>query len=202
MRKKKWVGIFLIIFIIPMIITGCSRANTKSDEQKNSKKTIVVGMAQLGSESAWCAANTESIKKAGDEDEEIKLIFENAEGSQEKQIEILKSFIKQQVDVIVFAPCVEDGWDEILKEAKNVKILVILVDRTINVKDESLYECWIGSDFLLEGYYGGDWIKQYMNSIGRSRIKIWKRYYHNFIYHVFIFLIISSALTHIGHILS
>lgn len=169
MKNKKWVYIMLLILIMIFNCIGCNKgdAKLKTSEESN-KKLITVGVAQLGSESAWRLANTESIKNAGTEENGINLIFENAEGDQKKQIQILEDFIKQKVDVIVLAPCVEDGWDDILKKAKEAEIPVMLVDRTINVKDESLYECWIGSDFLLEGYYAGDWIKNYMDDLGQA----------------------------------
>jgi ABC-type sugar transport system substrate-binding protein len=45
---------------------------------------------------------------------------------------------------------VEDGWDAVLTEAKNAKIPVIIVDRTVSA-DKSLYASHIGSDMVLEG---------------------------------------------------
>ena len=56
-------------------------------------------------------------------------------------------FIAYQVDVIAFSAIVESGWDNVLKEAKDAGIPVILTDRTIDTTDESLYLCTIGSDF-------------------------------------------------------
>ena len=45
-------------------------------------------------------------------------MMNNANQSQEKQIKALRSFIAYQVDVIAFSPIVEDGWDSVLREAK------------------------------------------------------------------------------------
>ena len=54
------------------------------------------------------------------------------------------------VDVIGLAPVVETGWDAVFTEAKDAGIPIVLVDRKADV-DESLYETFIGSDFIEEG---------------------------------------------------
>lgn len=43
------------------------------------------------------------------------------------------------------------GWETVLGEAKDAEIPVIIVDRMIDVSDEVLYTCWVGSDFYQEG---------------------------------------------------
>ena len=57
-------------------------------------------------------------------------------------------------------PITEDGWDAVLKEAKDAGIPVILVDRMVNVKDESLITAHVGSDFYAEGRKATDWMKK------------------------------------------
>jgi simple sugar transport system substrate-binding protein len=120
-------------------------------------KTLKVGFAQTGAESAWRTANSESMKaeaaKRG-----IDLKFSDGQGKQENQIRAVRSFITQGVDAIVIAPIVETGWDPVLREAKRAKIPVILTDRTIQTSDESLYVCFIGSDFYAEGKMAADWL--------------------------------------------
>ena len=48
------------------------------------------------------------------------------------------------MDVIAFSPIVEDGWDNVLTEAKKAGIPVILVDRDISTKEEGLTIVMIG----------------------------------------------------------
>jgi ABC-type sugar transport system substrate-binding protein len=78
---------------------------------------IVLGFAQVGAESAWRTANTESIKSAA-KDAGIELKFSDAQQKQENQIKAIRSFIAQKVDVIGLSPVVESGWDTVLQEAK------------------------------------------------------------------------------------
>ena len=123
---------------------------------------IVVGFSQLGSESGWRTAHTMSVQNALTKDKGYFLIFNNARQMQENQIKAIRSFISQRVDYIVFAPVIEDGWDTVLQEAKDAGIPVIIIDRMVNVQDDSLYTTWIGMDALEEGKKAGKWLEQYL----------------------------------------
>src|SRR6266498_6138028 len=101
-------------------------------------KKITLGFSQIGAESEWRTANTKSIKEAA-EAAGINLKFSDAQQKQENQIKAIRSFIAQKVDVIAFSPVVETGWEPVLREAKAAKIPVILTDRAVNVKDDSLW---------------------------------------------------------------
>lgn len=130
-------------------------------------KTLKVGFAQTGAESAWRTANTDSMKSEAAK-RGIDLKFSDGQGKQENQIRAVRSFITQRVDVIVIAPIVETGWDPVLREAKRAGIPVILTDRTIQTADESLFACFIGSDFYEEGRMAADWLAK--NAGGKTRI--------------------------------
>ena len=110
---------------------------------------LTVCFPQLGAESDWRTANTASMKetaaKLG-----VKLIFSDAQQKQENQISAIRSCIQQGVNVIALPPVVETGWDAVLTEAKNAKIPVIVVDRSVSA-DPSLYAAHIGSDMEIEG---------------------------------------------------
>jgi galactofuranose transport system substrate-binding protein len=119
---------------------------------------IVLGFSQIGAESEWRMANSESIKAAA-QTSNIALRFEDAQQKQEKQIAALRGFIAQPVDVIAFAPVVATGWDTVLQEARAAGIPVILTDRAVTA-DPSLYAGFIGSDFVEEGRRAARWVVQ------------------------------------------
>jgi len=120
-------------------------------------KKITLGFSQIGAESEWRTANTKSIKEASDT-AGINLKFSDAQQKQENQIKAIRSFIAQKVDVIAFSPVVETGWEPVLREAKAAKIPVILTDRAVNVKDDSLWVAFMGSDFVEEGRRAANWM--------------------------------------------
>jgi galactofuranose transport system substrate-binding protein len=124
------------------------------------QKKIVLGFAQVGAESAWRTANTDSIKSAA-KDAGIELKFSDGQQKQENQIKAIRSFIAQKVDVIGLSPVVETGWDTVLMEAKAAHIPVILTDRAVDSKDTSLYVTFMGSDFIEEGKRAGRWLEEF-----------------------------------------
>jgi simple sugar transport system substrate-binding protein len=56
----------------------------------------------------------------------------------------------------------------VLREAKQAKIPVVLVDRGVKVEDESLFATLIASDFVAEGKMAGDWLAK--KTDGKARI--------------------------------
>jgi len=122
------------------------------------KKLAKVGFAQEGAESDWRKANTQSFKDEAQK-RGINLIFSDAQEKQENQIKAMRSFIEQNVDVIIFAPYVKTGWDDVLKEAKAAKIPVVIEDRAATTSDD-LYAAYLGSDFKQEGKRAAEWLAQ------------------------------------------
>ena len=128
--------------------------------------TITVGFSQVGAESDWRTANTESMKSTFSEENGYELIFDDAQQKQENQLTAIRNFIQQEVDYILLAPVTETGWDTVLKEAKDADIPVIIVDRMVDVSDDSLYTTWIGTDSLLEGRKAAEWLNAYTTAKG------------------------------------
>ncbi len=128
---------------------------------RSKQEPIRLGFAQVGSESRWRLTNTKSIKDAA-RDAGIELTFIDGQQKQTNQIEAIRSFIKQKVDIIAFSPIVESGWEQVLQEAKDAGIPVILSDREVDIKDDTLWATFIGSDFLEEGRRSARWLLSYM----------------------------------------
>lgn len=165
--RKKWL-IMLLVFICIILPIGCrnNSVSVSKEETVAVNKGIVVGFSQLGAESDWRSANTESMKSTFTSENGYELIFEDGQQKQANQMTAIRMFIQQEVDYIVLAPVTETGWDTVLQEAKDAGIPVIIVDRMVDVSDESLFTCWVGSDFELEGKKVAEWLNQYTISKG------------------------------------
>lgn len=137
-------------------------------EEEIDEDLIVVGVVQVGAESDWRVANTQSLQKTFTEQNGYYMIYVDAQQKQENQLKAIREFILQDVDYIVCAPIVESGWEAVLQEAKNAGIPVILMDRMVDVSDDSLYTCWVGSDFKREGIEAGEWLASYLKEQGRA----------------------------------
>jgi simple sugar transport system substrate-binding protein len=141
-------AIVAICWLAVCSLSACSRA----DEDNR----IVLGFSQIGAESAWRIANTESIKSAA-ATSNIDLRFSDAQQKQENQIAAIRGFIADKVDVIAFAPVVATGWESVLQEARAAGIPVILTDRAVTA-DPTLYAGFLGSDFVEEGRKAARWV--------------------------------------------
>ncbi len=134
-----------------LLSAGCGKKETGGD------KKLTVGFSQIGAESAWRTANTDSLKDAAQK-AGVNLVFSDAQQKQENQIKALRSFVAQGVDVIAFSPVVSTGFEPVLQEIRQAKIPVILSDRTVDVSDPALYASFVGSDFVEEGRRAGEWL--------------------------------------------
>ena len=154
----------IIVIALCMLVLSLAACAPGDDGPGNSSGgadgLIVIGFAQVGSESDWRLANTKSMNDTFSEDNGYRLVFRDAQQRQENQISAIREFISQKVDYIVFAPVTEEGWDEVLGEAKAAGIPVIIVDRMISTSDHSLYTCWVGSDFRNEGDVAVAWMEE------------------------------------------
>ena len=128
---------------------------------------LVVGFSQIGSESGWRAAET-SVTKQQAESRGIELKFADAQQKQENQIKAIRGFIAQGVNAILVAPVVATGWDEVLTEAKEAKIPVILLDRGVDASQD-LYLTSVASDQVKEGRVAGEWL---VKTVGDKACKV------------------------------
>ncbi len=169
MRKAAGKRFRLLCCLCSALILACSALYGcgEKDVPVRDEKLIRVGFSQVGSESDWRMANTASMISALSESSGFELIFDNAKQRQENQFLAIRNFIQQDVDYIVLAPIAESGWDDVLQEAKNAGIPVIIVDRQIDVGDESLYTSWVGSNFLAEGERAIRWLEGAVQQQGR-----------------------------------
>jgi ABC-type sugar transport system substrate-binding protein len=160
--NKRMIATLALVGASALTMAGCS---TESDPTGSADPTtdggtgselITVGFAQTGSESGWRSANTESMKTAFSEENGFELVFNAADNDPAAQIAAVRGFINQGVDAIVIAPIVSDGWDDVLQEAADAGIPVVLEDRTVSASDE-LFASWVGLDFYKEGVTAGQW---------------------------------------------
>jgi simple sugar transport system substrate-binding protein len=159
------IGIVLLLLLI-CSLSSCAGVAVNSSNERSQSFTdlIVVGFSQVGAESDWRMANTKSMQDAFTEENGYMLLFDDAQQKQERQISAIRSFIQQDVDYIVLAPTTELGWDTVLKEAKAAEIPVIIIDRRIEIEDENLFTCWIGSDFRTEGDKAVKWLDRHFGN--------------------------------------
>ena len=129
---------------------------------------IKVAFSQIGQESDWRTANTDSINGTIEAHEGWELVYDDAQQKQENQIKALRNFITQGVDYILFTGVVSTGWEEVLAEVNEAEIPLILVDRLPDCIDDIDYVAAFGGDFVEEGRRQVAWAGEYLKSVGRD----------------------------------
>lgn len=166
MRHSLFCRLSALLVLCTLALCGCAAKPTSAGQS-----ALVVGFSQLGSESGWRIGNTASMEQAA-ERWGFGLMMDNANQRQDKQIAAIRSFISYQVDVIVFSPIVETGWNNVLTEAKNAGIPVIIMDRMIETDDDDLYTAYIGADFLAEGRKAGEFLLKKADAMGAEHLNV------------------------------
>lgn len=97
MRRKSFAMIMLVMLCILMVSCGRDAVSEQVAEATEtaslkSDQYIVVGFSQLGAESDWRSANTESMKETFTTENGYKLILEDGQQKQVNQ-ELLPSVV-------------------------------------------------------------------------------------------------------------
>ena len=171
--RSRSIALLLLTLLLALPLSGCAPQNAPEEENDGeaSDDAVLLGFSQLGWESAWRIGNSRDIQEAA-ERAGVQLMYDNAQQEQENQIKAIRSFIAYQVDVIAFAPIVEQGWDTVLQEARDAGIPVLLTDRFIVTDDPSLYVGYVGADFLAEGRRAGKFLVEKADREGLDDLKI------------------------------
>ena len=168
--RSRSIALLLLTLLLALPLSGCA-PQSAPEEPDAADDAVLLGFSQLGRESAWRMGNSRDIQEAA-ERAGVQLMYDNAQQEQENQIKAIRSFIAYQVDVIAFAPIVEQGWDTVLQEARDAGIPVLLTDRFIVTDDPSLYVGYVGADFLAEGRRAGKFLVEKADREGLDDLKI------------------------------
>ena len=168
-KIKRFLSLILVFAMTAFMLFGCASSSGRNDSIKL-KRELYVGFAQVGHESDWRSAETNSVKEALSKENGITLELVDCDNDIDVQREAILDFIEKGVDYILIAPIVSTGWDDILAKAEDANIPVIVIDRTID--DSENYATWLGSEFTDEGLAAGEWLKSYANEKGIKEINI------------------------------
>ena len=164
-------SLLFVMMLFMLILAACTSGDTNGEGNSNSGNSgtdqneatngngdekKVIGFSQVGAESEFRTANTESVR-SGLEAAGYEVNFSDAQQKQENQMKAIRSFIAQGVDAIVLAPVVETGFETVLQEAKDAEIPVFLIDRSVDVEADDLWVSFLGSDFVEEGRKAARW---------------------------------------------
>jgi ABC-type sugar transport system substrate-binding protein len=149
---------FITFLLVLTLLFGLCACGAKAPASSKTKGTIKIGIVNNPpSESGYRAANVADFEKVFTEEKGYKVsTFYSLKN--DEQLNAAAQFITDGVDYLLISAAATDGWDNVLKSAKEAGVKVFLFDRMMNV-DESLYEAAVVSDMAKEGTTAVEWLK-------------------------------------------
>ena len=153
---KKFLALILALAMVLSLVAcgGKTEEKAPAAEAPAADGAILagktVGFAQTDSMSSWRTTETDSIKAAV-EAAGGTFVVKDAQGDIATQASDVADLIALGVDYLVVAPLEDNGLQDVLIEAMEAEIPVILVDRAIAGEAGVHYTTAIASDFVWEG---------------------------------------------------
>ncbi len=129
----------LAVAIVAAMALGAFAGTAMADGLK-------VGYSQYAAYNNWRVTNTDDINRALKE-AGYDVIFADANDDTAQQISDLEDMIAQQPDYLVIGPREQEGYENVLEEAKDAGIKVVLYDRLA----DGPYDVLIQGDYIMEG---------------------------------------------------
>ncbi len=147
---RKSIFVLLVLFLLsPMVMFAAG--------QKESGLIKVGVVNNPPSESGYRAANVADFEKVFTKENgyEVSTFYSL---KNDEQLNAASQFITDGVDYILLSAAATDGWDSVLRNAKEAGIKVFLFDRMLNA-DPNLYEAAVVSDMANQGDTAVAWLK-------------------------------------------
>lgn len=158
---KKILAIVLFVALMFTLVACTTPAATSSEATSTepaAPAVIKVGIVNNPpSESGYREANVKNFESVFSKENGYEAQTAYSLNNDE-QLNAAKQFVTDGVDYLLISAAATDGWDDVLKSAKEAGVKVFLFDRMINC-DESLYEAAVVSDMAKEGTTAVDWLK-------------------------------------------
>ncbi len=121
-------------------------------------KEVVVGGAISSFADKWLTYVIDSMKAVDESNDDMKIIFADANNDSAKMIANVENFIEQGVDVVVLHPIDRITVKSIAKKLKKAGIPLVIVNRRPLEKDMEYVASYIGSKEIEAGRLQGEFV--------------------------------------------
>ena len=159
-------SLFVIAGLVAVLTAGCG-AKPASDEQPSAdsggEKQFVIAFSQCNSAEPYRTAQNNIMKQAIAQYPDCKLVIQDAQQDNAKQIAQIENFILQNVDVLIVAPNEAAPITEPVKKAVEKGIKVVCLERNLL---EPAYDVFVGADNVAIGEMAGEFVAEYVKEKG------------------------------------
>lgn len=149
---KHRLYLFTVIYTLFLLFTACNKE----------KAHYVIGVSQC-SDDEWRRQMNKEIRREALFYSNVQVNIKTAKDNNQQQIADIKSFIQQQVDLLIVSPNEAQAITPIIEEAFENEIPVVLVDRKIH---SDKYTAYVGADNYKIGRQIGTYIAHRLQGKG------------------------------------
>ncbi len=147
--------------ILSFLVLGC--------QNQPSRTQYLIGFSQCVSDDQWRQSMHKGMERELQFYPELSLEIKNAGGSSNLQIQHVREFIKQGVDLLIVSPNEAEPITPIVEEAYRNGLPIIVIDRRTSSNE---YTAFIGANNYKIGYAAGDYSRA-LAPTGSKIIEIW-----------------------------
>jgi signal transduction histidine kinase/CheY-like chemotaxis protein/AraC-like DNA-binding protein len=149
------------LLLLTCVLLGC--------EPFQKEQQFTIGFSQCISNDAWRKAMHQEMYRELSFYPELTLSIKDAHGNNGLQIQQVREFMEEKVDLLIISPNESEPLTPVVEEAYLSGIPVIVLDRKIN---SNQYSAYVGGDNFEIGYTAGQYIRNLLGGQGKL-IEIW-----------------------------
>lgn len=156
--KRSYKRFNLLLFVLLLILSTLFAC--KSDKEK---KIYTIGFSQCIGSDKWRTTMLEEMHRELSFHSEVKLIYEDAGGNSDKQIEQVKSLLDKKIDLLIISPNEAAPLTPIVEEIFSQGTPVVVIDRKIA---SNFYTAYVGADNFEVGRMAGEYLAHSLKEKG------------------------------------
>jgi len=157
--KKKIYFIIVAVCICMMIVLLIGKMRYHSYQESRTLNMVLIPKLGEGSNDFWTSVIEGAKMGAKEYDVNLTVMAPNSELEYEYQNELIQNAIDMKPDVIILAPLHFENNTEAAKKIKENGIKLVLLDSYLN---ETIQDCFIGTDNYQAGVDMGIWMREYV----------------------------------------
>lgn len=163
MRKKIMLACLCIILVCLVLLATDKRPRTERPREE--REGLRVALSQSEALTPWKTAQINSFKEAA-EGRGLELVYHSPEEETLTwQLQDIWELFEEGIDYLILVPRVRSGYDDILLEAKERGIPVILAEQEVEMDEpysqEEYYLSFVAPDYFKEGELCADILAEY-----------------------------------------
>jgi len=133
------------------------------------KSRYIIGMSQANRAEPWREVMDKQIAEAAQSYPQLAVIFADARQDNVKQVADVQDFLTQGIDLLIISPNEADPLTDVIREAFQHCVPVIVLDRAVNGSQFSMF---IGANNVSIGKSAGEYVAKWCESRQRVPCRI------------------------------